>query len=81
MEGQIILVVAVGKAKMITSEYVEPGARSHRYGDGSLGMKNNRLCGDVDFEDVEKVAGSITRFPVWSPMTECHADAQLPGVP
>ena len=56
-----ILVVAVGKAKMITSEYVKPGAAVI-----DVGMdrdENNRLCGDVDFEDVEKVAGSITPVP------------------
>ena len=56
-----ILVVAVGKAKMITSEYVKPGAAVIE-----VGMdrdENNRLCGDVDFEDVEKVAGSITPVP------------------
>ncbi len=53
--------VAVGKAKMITSEYVKPGAAVI-----DVGMdrdENNRLCGDVDFEDVEKVAGSITPVP------------------
>lgn len=56
-----ILVVAVGKAKMITSEYVKPGAAVI-----DVGMdrdENNRLCGDVDFEDVEKLAGSITPVP------------------
>lgn len=56
-----ILVVAVGKAKMITSEYVKPGAAVI-----DVGMdrdENNRLCGDVDFEDVEKVAGNITPVP------------------
>lgn len=56
-----ILVVAVGKAKMITSEYVKPGAAVI-----DVGMdrdENNRLCGDVDFADVEKVAGSITPVP------------------
>lgn len=56
-----ILVVAVGKAKMITSEYVKPGAAVI-----DVGMdrdENNRLCGDVDFVDVEKVAGSITPVP------------------
>ena len=56
-----LLVVAVGKAKMITSEYVKPGAAVI-----DVGMdrdENNRLCGDVDFEDVEKVAGSITPVP------------------
>lgn len=56
-----ILVVAVGKAKMITSEYVKPGAAVI-----DVGMdrdENNKLCGDVDFADVEKVAGSITPVP------------------
>ena len=47
-----ILVVAVGKAKMITSEYV-----------GMDRDENNKLCGDVDFEDVSQVAGAITPVP------------------
>lgn len=56
-----ILVVAVGKAKMITSEYVKPGAAVI-----DVGMdrdENNKLCGDVDFEDVSQVAGAITPVP------------------
>ncbi len=56
-----ILIVAVGKARMITSEYVKPGAAVI-----DVGMdrdENNRLCGDVDFADVEKKAGAITPVP------------------
>lgn len=56
-----ILVVAVGKPRMITREYVKPGAvvidvGIHR-------MENQKLCGDVDFEDVSKQAGAITPVP------------------
>jgi methylenetetrahydrofolate dehydrogenase (NADP+)/methenyltetrahydrofolate cyclohydrolase len=56
-----ILVVAVGKPKMITADYVKPGAvvidvGIHR-------NEENKLCGDVDFESVESVAGMITPVP------------------
>lgn len=56
-----ILVVAIGRRRMITGEYVKPGAvvidvGMHRDAD-------NRLCGDVDFEDVSKTAGAITPVP------------------
>lgn len=56
-----ILVVAVGKAKMITAEYVRPGAAVI-----DVGMdrdENNKLCGDVDYEDVSRIAGAITPVP------------------
>ena len=56
-----ILVAAIGKPKFITAEYVKPGAcvidvGIHR-------NENNKLCGDVDFESVEAVAGAITPVP------------------
>lgn len=56
-----ILIVAVGKPKMITKEYVKEGAAVidvgiHRNAD-------NKLCGDVDYEDVFPVAGAITPVP------------------
>ena len=56
-----ILVVAIGKPKFITAEYVKEGAAVidvgiHRMDDG-------KLCGDVDFADVEPVAGAITPVP------------------
>ena len=56
-----ILIVAVGKPKMITSEYVKDGAvvidvGIHR-------NENNKLCGDVDFDDVVSKCSYITPVP------------------
>ena len=56
-----ILVVAIGKPKFITGEYVKDGAvvidvGIHR-------NENNKLCGDVDFEDVVDKASAITPVP------------------
>jgi methylenetetrahydrofolate dehydrogenase (NADP+)/methenyltetrahydrofolate cyclohydrolase len=56
-----ILVVAIGKPKMITAEYVKDGAvvidvGIHR-------NEQNKLCGDVDFDSVAKKAGAITPVP------------------
>ncbi len=56
-----ILIAAVGKPKMITQEYVKEGAvvidvGINRSADG-------KLCGDVNFEDVEPVCSAITPVP------------------
>ncbi len=56
-----ILVAAVGKPKMITREYVKEGAvvidvGIHR-------NENNKLCGDVDYDDVAPVCSAITPVP------------------
>lgn len=56
-----ILVVATGKAKMIKADMVKTGAVVI-----DVGMdrdENGKLCGDVDFEEVSKVAGYITPVP------------------
>lgn len=56
-----ILVAAVGKAKIITAEMVKEGAIVI-----DVGMnrdENGKLCGDVDFDEVSKVAGYITPVP------------------
>ncbi len=56
-----ILVVAIGRAKFVTADMVKPGAVVI-----DVGMdrdENGKLCGDVDFESVEKVAGAITPVP------------------
>lgn len=56
-----ILVVATGKAKMITADMVKEGAVVI-----DVGMdrdENGKLCGDVDFEEVSKKAGYITPVP------------------
>ena len=56
-----ILVVAIGRPKMIDASYVKEGAvvidvGIHR-------NENNKLCGDVDFESVEPVVSAITPVP------------------
>ncbi len=56
-----ILVVAIGKPKFITKEYVKEGAAVIDV--GIHRNENNKLCGDVDFEDVEPIAGAITPVP------------------
>lgn len=56
-----ILVAAVGKAKMITKDYIKEGAVVI-----DVGMnrdENGKLCGDVDFEDCKEKAGYITPVP------------------
>jgi methylenetetrahydrofolate dehydrogenase (NADP+)/methenyltetrahydrofolate cyclohydrolase len=56
-----ILVVATGKAKMISGDMVKPGAAVIDVGMNR--MENGKLCGDVDFEAVKEVAGWITPVP------------------
>lgn len=56
-----ILIVAIGRPRMITSEYVKEGAvvidvGIHR-------NENNKLCGDVDFDDVKDKCSYITPVP------------------
>lgn len=56
-----ILVVAIGKPKFITKEYVKEGAvvidvGIHR-------NENNKLCGDVDYDDVVDIVSAITPVP------------------
>ncbi len=56
-----ILVVAIGKPRFITVDYVKEGAvvidvGIHR-------DENNHLCGDVDFEQVKEKASAITPVP------------------
>ncbi len=56
-----ILVAAVGKPKFITEDMVKPGAVVI-----DVGMdrdENGKLCGDVDFAQVEPKAGYITPVP------------------
>ena len=56
-----ILVAAVGRAKMITADYIKEGAVVI-----DVGMnrdENGKLCGDVDFEDCKEKAGFITPVP------------------
>lgn len=56
-----ILIAAVGKAKFITSDMVKKDAVVI-----DVGMnkdENGKLCGDVDFDNVKKIASYITPVP------------------
>lgn len=56
-----ILIAAVGKPKMITADYVKEGAVVIDVGINR--DENGKLCGDVDFDDVESVCSAITPVP------------------
>lgn len=56
-----ILIVAVGRPKMITADYVKEGAVVIDVGINR--DENNRLCGDVDFDTVAPVCEAITPVP------------------
>ena len=56
-----ILVVAIGRPKMIDASYIKEGATVIDV--GIHRDENNKLCGDVDFESASKVAGAITPVP------------------
>ncbi|SDI88183.1 methylenetetrahydrofolate dehydrogenase (NADP+) / methenyltetrahydrofolate cyclohydrolase [Lachnospiraceae bacterium G41] len=58
-----ILIVAIGKPKMIDSSYVKEGATVIDVGIHRVDPNSKKLCGDVDFESVEPVAGKITPVP------------------
>lgn len=56
-----ILVVAAGRAKMVTADMVSPGCVVI-----DVGMdrdEDGKLCGDVDFDGVAPIAGAITPVP------------------
>lgn len=56
-----ILVAAVGIPKFVKADMVKPGAVVI-----DVGMdrdENGKLCGDVDFDDVEPIVGAITPVP------------------
>ena len=56
-----ILVVAIGKPKFVTKDMVKP--ESIIIDVGINRNKEGKVCGDVDFEEVEKVASYITPVP------------------
>ena len=56
-----ILVVAIGKSKFITKDMVKEGAIVIDVGINR--GENGKLCGDVDYDEVSKVASYITPVP------------------
>lgn len=55
-----ILVCAVGKPRFITADMVKPGAAVVDVG---INRVDGKVVGDVDFEEVEQVAGYISPVP------------------
>lgn len=56
-----ILIVAIGRAKMVDDSYIKEGAVVI-----DVGMdrdENGKLCGDVDFEAVKEKASAVTPVP------------------
>ena len=56
-----ILVAAVGKANFVTADMVKEGAVVIDVGMNRL--ENGKLCGDVDFNEVQNKASYITPVP------------------
>jgi methylenetetrahydrofolate dehydrogenase (NADP+)/methenyltetrahydrofolate cyclohydrolase len=56
-----VLVAAVGRARMIPGDWIKPGATVIDVGINRT--DDGKLCGDVDFESAERVAGAITPVP------------------
>lgn len=56
-----ILVAAIGKPKFFDETYVKEGAAVIDV--GIHRQDNGKLCGDVDYEKVEPIAGAITPVP------------------
>jgi methylenetetrahydrofolate dehydrogenase (NADP+)/methenyltetrahydrofolate cyclohydrolase len=55
-----ILVAAIGRPRMITADFVKPGATVIDVG---INRTDDGLVGDVDFDAVAEVAGWITPVP------------------
>lgn len=60
-----VLVVAAGRARMVTGDMIKPGAVVIDVGMNRIpdGPQAGRLCGDVDFDSAAAVAGAITPVP------------------
>lgn len=56
-----VLIAAIGKAKFINHEYVKEGAIVLDVGINR--DENNKLCGDVDYTDVQDLVSYITPVP------------------
>lgn len=55
-----ILIAAVGRPKLVQQDWVKPGAVVIDVG---INRVDGKIVGDVDFEQVKKVAGAITPVP------------------
>ena len=62
------LVAAVGRPKMVMGDWIKPGAVVIDVGINRIqvevdGETKNKLVGDVDFDEANRVAGAITPVP------------------
>ena len=57
-----IVVAALGKAESVSAEFLSPGQTVLDVG-MSWSEEKNRLCGDVAFEEAEKIVAAITPVP------------------
>jgi methylenetetrahydrofolate dehydrogenase (NADP+) / methenyltetrahydrofolate cyclohydrolase len=55
-----ILVCAIGRAKMVSADYIKPGAVVVDFG---VNFVNGMMCGDTDFAAVAEIASFITPVP------------------
>jgi methylenetetrahydrofolate dehydrogenase (NADP+)/methenyltetrahydrofolate cyclohydrolase len=55
-----ILIAAIGQPRFVKADMVKPGAVVIDVG---INRVDGKLCGDVDFADVQKVAGALTPVP------------------
>ncbi|NLM46041.1 MAG: bifunctional 5,10-methylenetetrahydrofolate dehydrogenase/5,10-methenyltetrahydrofolate cyclohydrolase [Firmicutes bacterium] len=58
-----IVVAAIGRAKMLTADYVKPGQVVIDVGINPDPDRPGKYCGDVDFEAVEPIVDKITPVP------------------
>ena len=66
-----ILIVAIGKPKVVNARYIKDGAVVIDVG-VNRDPETGKLCGDVDFDDCEPYASYITKVPGGvGPMTIC----------
>ena len=56
-----ILVAAVGRPKMVKGSWVKPGAIVIDVGINR--QDDGKLCGDVDFDETQNIAGAVTPVP------------------
>ncbi|HEY3315077.1 MAG TPA: tetrahydrofolate dehydrogenase/cyclohydrolase catalytic domain-containing protein [Bacillota bacterium] len=56
-----VLVAAIGRGKMVTKDFVKPGAVVIDVGINV--DENGKMCGDVDFDSAAPLAGMITPVP------------------
>ena len=58
-----LIVSAVGKPKFLTADYIDPDRRPIIVDVGINRDENNKLCGDVDFEQVSPLCSYISPVP------------------